>query len=352
MARAARYGFINAKLRARISGMLPREWFMTVAGSHSLTEAIAMLDGTAYSSASEVYKQTGDLKLMEVEIQRLERQDIAVVQKDLWASATSFASALLEQFTAETVKNAIRVWFARSVAGRAIEEVVAYLIRDTPQDNLSVDALVNAADGDALVAALSGTPYESIVAAHLPEVLERQSLFSLELAIDRWYFAQLDQAASQLDRRDAEIARRLLGIRIDQLNLHWITRIKEFYKMPESDVVASLIPGGTGFNIRSIETIYRSDAPAGAIADALADKYGDSEALGGETDDLHRLTLLSFMLQEILLHEIHRVLGGYPFTIGIVIAYIFLRQNEARMITTVINARAYELDPSVAGGLL
>jgi V/A-type H+/Na+-transporting ATPase subunit C len=352
MSRAGRYGFINAKLRARISGMIPREWFMRLADSHSLTEAIAMLDTTGYASASERYRQTGDLKLMEVEIQRLERGDVAAVRKYLSASATAFAGAVLEQFTALTVKNAIRVWFARSVAGRAIEEVVAYLDRDTPNDNISVDAIVNAADGDALVAALSGTPYGDLVEEHLPVVLDRGSLFVLELAIDRWYYQQLDQAVSELDRRDAEVARRLLGIRIDLLNLHWITRIKEFYTMPESEVVASLIPGGTGFNIRAIQAIYRSGATTGAIADALTDRYGDTAALGGETDDLRRLTLLSFMLQEILMHEIHRVLGGYPFTIGIVLAYIFLKQNEGRMITTVINARAYELDPDVAGGLL
>ena len=128
--------------------------------------------------------------------------------------------------------------------------------------------------------------------------------------------------------------------------------MKEYYKIAESDVAATLIPGG-GFNVHTVESIYRSGgASAGAIVEALTDRYGGSRALTDESDDSRRLTLLSFMLQEVLLQEIHRVLGGYPFTIGIVLAYVFLRQNEARMISTVINARAYGLDPAAVGALL
>jgi V/A-type H+-transporting ATPase subunit C len=74
--------------------------------------------------------------------------------------------------------------------------------------------------------------------------------------------------------------------------------------------------------------------------------------VSGESDDIQRLTFLSSMLQEVLLHEVSRVLGGYPFSIGIVLAYLFLKQNETRMIVTVLNARFYALDASVIGGML
>ena len=74
--------------------------------------------------------------------------------------------------------------------------------------------------------------------------------------------------------------------------------------------------------------------------------------MAGEADDVRRLALLSSMLQEVLLHEVHRVLGAYPFHVGVIVAYVFLRQNEARMIRTVLNARYYALEPAAIGGII
>ena len=56
-----------------------------------------------------------------------------------------------------------------------------------------------------------------------------------------------------------------------------------------------------------------------------------------------RLTLIEKMLQEILMIEVRRILAGYPFTIGIVLAYFVLKGNEIRRIVTVLNAKSYGL---------
>ena len=55
-----------------------------------------------------------------------------------------------------------------------------------------------------------------------------------------------------------------------------------------------------------------------------------------------RFDLLERVLREILLIEVRRVLGGYPFTIGIVLAYFILKGEEIRRIMTVLNAKAYD----------
>lgn len=352
MARAATYGFVNAKLRARISTMLSRDWMLQVASAHSLTEAVAKLNGTPYESAFVIYQKTGDLKLVEAELLRLERDDTLGVQRFLTGAASGLAEALFKRYEIETLKNALRVWFARTIAGRPSDDVVAYLSRETAQSGFSVDAIVNAPDVDSLLQALSGTPYGAIASEELSEVAERESLFPLELALDRLYHAELRAAIGALDAQDAAVARRLLGIHIDLLNLLWVVRVKEFYKLPEQEVLGSLLTGGTAFSERTIESIYRSDAPLQFIAGALSDRYTGTEALAGESDDIHRLVLLAAMLQEVLMHEIHRVMGGYPFNIGIVVAYVLLRQNEVRMITTVLNARYYGIAPDAVGSML
>ena len=352
MTRVATYGFVNAKLRARISMMLPREWMLQMADAHSLMEAVARLNGTPYESASVTYQKTGDLKLVEAELLRLERDDVLGVQRFLAGAPAGLAEALFRRYEIETLKNALRVWFARTIAGRSSDDVVAYLNHETTQNSFSVDAIVNAPDMDSLLLALSDTPCGAVAAAELPEVAERESLFPLELALDRWHHAELRVAIEGLDAQDSAVAKRLLGIHIDLLNLLWVVRVKEFYQLPEQEVLGSLLSGGTAFNERTIESIYRSDTPLESIVGVLSDRYAGADTLAGESDDIHRLALLAAMLQEVLMHEIHRVMGGYPFNVGIVVAYVLLRQNEVRMITTVLNARHYGITPDAVGSML
>ena len=65
------YGFLNAKLRAKISKMIPDEVFTRMIEARSFEEAIHVLNGSAYESAATAYEQTGDLLMVELEIERL-----------------------------------------------------------------------------------------------------------------------------------------------------------------------------------------------------------------------------------------------------------------------------------------
>jgi len=67
-----RYAFINAKLRARISKLIPENTFQRMIKSHSLEEALVILKDTPYSILEEIYQKTGDLKLGELELLKAE----------------------------------------------------------------------------------------------------------------------------------------------------------------------------------------------------------------------------------------------------------------------------------------
>ena len=66
------YAFINAKLKTRISRLLPDSFLAELARAHSLQEAIASLAGTAYGFLASVYDETGDLKMCELALYRKE----------------------------------------------------------------------------------------------------------------------------------------------------------------------------------------------------------------------------------------------------------------------------------------
>ena len=68
-----------------------------------------------------------------------------------------------------------------------------------------------------------------------------------------------------------------------------------------------------------------------------------SSATCQRPDAVSRMALLERILEEILMWEIRRILTGYPFTIGIIIAYFVLKRSEIRRIMTVLNAKFYAL---------
>ena len=49
------------------------------------------------------------------------------------------------------------------------------------------------------------------------------------------------------------------------------------------------------------------------------------------------------MMEEIMKHEVKRILSGYPFTIGIILAYFMLKGDELRKVRTILNAKLYGL---------
>ena len=67
-----RYAFINAKLRARISLILADQEMERLIRAPSLPETVQLLHGTQFEFLETVYNQTGDIKMMELELLRAE----------------------------------------------------------------------------------------------------------------------------------------------------------------------------------------------------------------------------------------------------------------------------------------
>jgi len=341
------YAFINAKLRARISQLLEPEFFRTLARSRSFVEAIAMLAGTRYEAASDAYNRTGDVKLTELELVRAEWSALGDLGRYTPPEIEPFTRAVLAEFEVATVKHALRLWFERTVRGRAIDDKVAYLIRDESVHAFSIDECINAGSVGEVEEALADRPYLPAIRDALATVGESGSLFAVEVALDRWYYAQLREAAARLSSRDSEIALRLIGIQIDIRNVNWIVRMKRYYDLDAAGVHESIVPGGELLATGELESAHAAERPIEPLLSALGSGYSAlvSRGAGEEARGAERLALLEELLRAVLFQEIRRTLGGYPFTIGVVLAYFLLTQNEIRVLISVLNAKYYDLAP-------
>lgn len=364
------YAFINAKLRARISKILPEEVFVEMARAGSLDECVQRLGDTEYAAVEEAYHRTGDIKTAELELLRREvglyRELETLVADELKA----MVRALAARFEIQNLKNALRLWFDSRVRGRGIEGKVGYLIRERIQHPIDIDTVVNAPTLEDVAAVLAGTPYAPLVKREAARVLESGSLFALEVALDQLFYRQLDEAVEALSERDRSVARRLIGVEIDIENIGWLMRFKVFHEMSVEEALSHSIPRGLNLSREAIAEAYASEAADAALSGLLRKRYPELSMLlssrergagegarpspapgvaggrevGGRPHLAvpSRFALLERVLREILLIEVRRILGGYPFTIGIILAYFILKGEEIRRIMTVLNAKSYD----------
>lgn len=352
------YAFVNAKLRARISRLLARETLMQMADARTMEEAVHLLEATSYASVVGVYSETGDILMAELEIERLHRSALEDVRRYVLQfsdkSVVDFITAFLLRFEISAVKNALRLWFERCIRGRSIEDKISYLLRSDAAD---AEAIVQAVDGDAVAGLLASRPFAGIVAEMIPVVEERRSLFPLEIELDRWYYRHLGTTVRRLNRRDREAADRLIGIEIDGININWVVRMQTYYGEETVPSDTAFLLGGAIADTQTLEAALGSQKPAADLVNLLGARVGVSGSSLESPEEhpdgtVRTLVFLESLLQQLLIHESRRALGGYPFTVGVVLAFFALCRQEARSIITVLNGKYYQLAPSRIGGLL
>ena len=343
----SKYSFINAKLRGRISKILPDELFHELAKSHGLEEALAALRDTPFADLEGVYSSTGDIKQAELELLKDEIEIYRDVRKYLHGSSAELIEALLYQFEVDNLKNAIRLYFDRKVRKRSIDAGVHYILYDRIIHDIPIDIIVNADSFDEIVGVCEGTPYCQIIKKYYHTVESRGSLYRMEIAFDHFYYDNLIKCINKLDKKDRDIAVRLTGVEIDLQNINWIIRLRSFYGLGLDEVMATIVPGGFNFKKDMIEQLYSAQNVKYILHDLIKNKYpGLSVLLGSETsDNVSRLLLIRQMLQGITKHEVQKILAGYPFTIGIIFSYFILKQEELKKIRMILNAKQYGVEP-------
>ncbi len=336
-----KYSFINAKLRARISKILPDEVFRQLAQAGSVDAALALLRETPFAHLEGVYSTSGDLRLAELELLKSEIDLYRSIRRYLHESSIRLVDVLLSQYEIDNVKNAIRIHFDRQVRGRTDESAAHYILYEPIVHAIPMDLIVNAQRFEEIAGVCRGTPYRAIVEKYGPIVEAEGSLFRMEVAFDHHYYGQLRAAIEELNREDREIAIRLIGVEIDLQNISWIIRFQRFYDLPLEAVLAALIPGGFHLKRGTIEELYQAQNVTSVLQNFVVGTYPGLSALlaSQASDSTSRLILIRRILEEIRRQEVQRILAGYPFTVGIILAYFLLKSDELKKVRTILNAK-------------
>lgn len=109
--------------------------------------------------------------------------------------------------------------------------------------------------------------------------------------------------------------------------MNWVVRRQMFYAEKDNGIGISLISGGLAVNSSTLEDAISTSHPYRQLTRILGERTGlptELPSSGDETSGASSSRSLAFLeklLQQQLEYECGRILGGYPFSIGIVLAY-------------------------------
>ncbi len=338
------YAFLNAKLKARISKLLPPDAIEELIRAKSLPETLLLLRQTRFEGIESSYASTGDLQSGEAMMCASDAKVFSELFRYAKGSIRDFLEASSLRFEIDKLKNILRLWFdARTRAGDIIG-MAAYLDRAPIVHKIDVDGLLASLDENEMAKTLKGTPYAAIVAAHLPKAIELGNMFKLELALDRYYFDTAFEAAGKLEPNDRAIARRALSMDADAQNADRLVRFKTFFSMSADEALACLIPYGAAAKARGLSEAYAQDGTEAIAKRALGGALGRiASFVGSSGEGKAGAGLMEKAFRAIALDEARRLLGGYPFSIGIALAYATLRKDEVRVVMIILNAKYFGL---------
>jgi V/A-type H+/Na+-transporting ATPase subunit C len=340
-----KYAYINAKLKTRMSALLTDDFFNKMIHSHSLSDALVFLKDTEYILLDEIYRKTGDIKTLEMELFKKEIEVITGLENHIDAYLLNFLSSFLLRYEIEVVKRTLRLWFDRSVRGRILGSGPGYLYRDKILHDLPLDAIIDSGSLGQIAALVRATPYGEI----LKRADERESvpgtLFLLEIDFDRLYYTRLLQSTEGLEKNDRETVARLLGIEIDMENIDRLIRIKTFYDIPADRAMGILIPGGHSIGIQDLQSAYTLSDSKEILSNLIQKSYPGWQSIISESggDSYSRLILFDKIIGEILSKEFSRIRGGNPFSIGIMLVYLILKRNESEKVRAILNGKFYNI---------
>lgn len=349
----SRYGFINAKLRARISAILPETLRESLIQAISLEEAFQFLAETDFAPLSAIYDKTGDLQAVEAELFRFQINQYNEICRHTEGAVKEYVRAMTVKLEIENLKNLLRLWFGSKVKKRPIGYRAGYIYKETILHDISWDRLLNALTFEDILKGVEGTPYHQVLGGFMETPVEQGGIFRIETSLDRFYYEFLVQKAEGLPSKDRELVLKIMETEVDLQNLSWILRYNRFYNLNVEDLAATLIPGGYKFKTEELRPFVEHGGGREEIPDPgtlLGHRYpalgavplGDrTAAAGGGSSYAARALLFEQLLEETRKKEFMKIITGYPFTIGIVLVYFFLKSRENRFIMGILNGKYY-----------
>ncbi|MGC9065574.1 MAG: V-type ATPase subunit [Candidatus Ratteibacteria bacterium] len=321
MRQISRYSYPNTRIRAMISRLLDEEFF-TRAKQVEFREFIEMLKKTRYDGIIQKFSNEINPENFEIACRDFDNQMIKKISSFFTSRIEKQVILLLEErYRIDNLKFALRMWFNKQVSEKkeVTKEFLPVLRAKTIEDVAKL---------------IQDTEYARAIESAKDTFEKTRSLYPVEMSIDRQYFLKIQNTIEHLSETDRKIARKIAGAEIDRENLSWLARIKLYYAGKVDIEMIGFIPGGMYFSEKNLKDLVKQDSSHKFLK--LPEQYMELIEVLPE-----KISEMDSILESIIMREIRKAFVENPFTVGIPLGYIFLKQRETKRMVSLFVSKYF-----------
>lgn len=266
---------------------------------------------------------------------------------------SNLLSGILKKFEASNIKAILRTISVKI----PLEEAMSFITPVGVMDEERCRSLLKSSESVSdVIENLLDLEYGSELKESLKDYEETRDLLFLETAIDRFVYSNMYKAAGKLRGLDKKIAKTLIGMEIDSINIKIILRAKNLgidknrimsYILPSSEVISK---EGLEAILESIDikAALESLLSASALELKFAIDYKNMLAdLLREYDASQTLSRLEIVLDKSLLKASLMMLKRHTpfFNVGLIIAFLNAKWFEVRNLIAIVRGIEDHLPP-------
>ena len=333
-----KYSYPNAKVRAMKGTLFTDDDFRPLLQAGSYHEFLSFLQTTHYITTSPDITTSpeagGEISLPGLS-HLLYKSIFIDYEKIIHAvkgEIQKFFILLYQQYELTNLKTILR-----GMCSHLPPEEIALLLLPTERYTLfSKQDVLNLRDVFEVVEHLQGSFFQYPLNRALHRFEKEREFFPLEMSLDLHYYRTLWDNMEKLPGEEQEIVRKLIGMRIDVLNVSWILRLKEQYQFSPEEVLNYTIHHGYAFRLRDRRKLAEAENAGAILAYLQNTPYG--KAISGNEP----LNTLHIILTRYIVGKLQTYFRSQPFQIGVILGYLLLKEFEASDILTIAEAKKYE----------
>lgn len=320
------YANLNAKTRVWLSKLLTTEQWKILYACKDTRSLIDKLENTRFAKWVKDKNSDNFAGFLDTAIFKESLRIEKKIARNLKEIPAELVSLLTEEYDIEQIKRGFRAWRNKTAFIPPDKSVIS------ERHLIKWDVFSSASNIEEIMLALINTPYGAALSSAKDLYRKSGSLFYFEHALEKNLFSRISKKINQLSAEDRKNVRKLLGIQTDIFNVNNILRCKLFFKLPAEEINSIIYPDGTYFSQEKCFDAYVSKDAAEFL------NHISVPQISGLIKNIKQVQMedmapfLNEILRLLLYKEIHNALGGYPFTLGVPLAYILLNRLETKQL--------------------
>lgn len=328
------YAAIHSRVRVMYSNLLTPQDEAELINAPDLLALVGLLKDTPYDSYLAGLEDR-DLTPRRV-VHQLKYRLSEVYMGLIHAAPLDAHSLLVELFRHFEIDN-LKAVLRAIVTNSSWEQVQEILFPLGSLATIPAERMLEVGSVESAVPLLSDTPYYETISHAMKRYSEEHSLFPLEVALDLNYWRTLWVKANRLPTQDRTQAMRVLGPLIDMINVMWALRYRVYHHLSEEEVINYTLP--LSYRVRDDD--IRAIAAGADIPRVIERIYPGLTNVDNLLEEPEAgLPRLELQLQRRVREQFNAVFSGYPFHIGLSLAFLLLNELELQDLTVLVEAKA------------